>query len=529
MFNRSTAISGALLASVLSLGLAGCSDSSSDSSDGPPPDDSEEPEETASAQVRVIHAVADAPDVNVLLDSGDETETFEGLGFRGTTALTEVAAGTYDVTLEAVLPDGSAQEVLTDQVELTAGDETTLVAAGSAESEPADTDPGLKLVEVTPSDDPIGESRARYTAVHAAADADPVDIFATTPDFGETEQDRKLASIAPITLSFDNNEEFDNQGSADLFAGLEQKQRRIRIVPNADDDAQENVVFDTGSQLPPVPDGEDILAIVIDNVGTGAVDDDERPDVTNPVRLLLIYPDGQGGSNVDVFRDKDAQPAIRAAHLSQDAGSVVIRAGGNPVLTNVTFPGVVPEGEGFLAVPGGFTKSDGSVNVDVDNGTNSVDEDLPLTDGDFHTGYAAGLVADDTIDLFASNDDIRPVATEARVRVVHAASVESVTNEPGGPVDVYAGPTGTDLGLVLEGVEFTDVSPYLSLGAGDYDFEVFVAQDDPPETAPENPALSATLTLEAGDVTTVIARDEGQGFALDPVNDVEDVDMFKNP
>ena len=522
----------------LSIGLAGCGGSGGGSSDEPSgdpdetgdmSDEQDDSGETGTAQLRIVHAVADAPDVNIELDSGNATEIFEGLGFRETTALTEVAPGTFDVTVDAALPNGSGQEVLTKEVEITEGDETTLVAAGTVESRLAGTDPGLKLVEATPPDEPIAEDcggaeppcRSRYTVVHAAADAGPVEITALTPD------NPSISGQPSIELDFEN----DNQFPVTVFAGLEQKPRRIRIVrdenPGQRDDDDDDVFFDTGAQLPPVPADEDILAIVIDNVGTGEIGRNFENVDNNPIRLLLIYPDGEGESNVNVFRDKDAQPAIRAAHLSQDAGNVDVLVGGqNVVLNNVPFTTV----SGYLPVSETLRNDDDSLTVQVSESADGPvlgAADLELTNGDFHTGYAVGLArnTDPGFELINSNDSIRPVATEAQVRLVHAAT-------QAGAVDVYATAEGGERQLVASGFDFKDISPYRSLsidlssGSTDYTFEVFAAGADPTSAAP---VIEAPATLTAGSVTTAVARDDDLSvptFAPQLVNDAAAADAL---
>jgi hypothetical protein len=220
--------------------------------------------------------------------------------------------------------------------------------------------------------------------------------------------------------------------------------------------------------------------------------------VSNPVRLLLI--DGEGAGDIAVFRDQDAQPAVRAAHLSQDAGDVAIQAGGTTVLPNESFTDV----SDYLPASETLRNGDGSVTVSVDTGGSTVNADLALTDGDFHTGYAVGLLSssDPPLEVISSSDAIRPVATEAQVRLVHAAT-------QAGDVDVYVTPDGGPRTPVLSGFAYKSVSPYTSLpvdlqAGTNYTFEVFAAGADP---ASASPVISTTRTLEAGDVTTAIARD----------------------
>jgi len=510
----------ALAVLLMAVGLAGCGGSSNGSSSSDP-DDVDDGADPAMAAVRIVHAVADAPEVNVVLENGDSTTEFDGLGFRETTGLTEVEAGTYDVAVNALLPDGNTQDdVLTQEIELSEGDETTLIAAGSATERLAGDESAVEFIEVTPPDEAIREEcggaeapcRARYTVVHAAPSAGPVDISALTPD------NESIEGAPSVGLAFDDAD-FDQQVTIELFAD---PGRRIRMVPTDQENTDSNVVFDSGSQLPAVPADEDVLLIAIDNIGTGAVG---RTGVTNPVRLLLV--DGDGADDIVVFRDKDAQPAVRAAHLSQDAGDVDILASGQDVgLNDVPFTTI----SDYLPVSGFLRNDDGSLTVDIQSeGSSVVSGDIGLTGGDFHTGYAVGLTTTDpTIDVIASADAIRPVATEARVRLVHAAA-------QAGPVDVDATPAGGERQLVAAGFEFKDISPYRSLpvdlssGSREYTFEVFGEGADP---ADATPAIQADTTLSAGSVTTAIASNAE--MALDtPAPQLEDdtaaVTEFKTP
>ena len=114
----------------------------------------------------------------------------------------------------------------------------------------------------------------------------------------------------------------------------------------------------------------------------------------------------------------------------------------------------------------------------------------------------------ETEELILAVDDRRSVATEARVRAIHAASVA-------GTVDVFVRPTGTVTSAEVEdgtagtpeiaGFEVGAVTPYISLGEGAYDLFV---------RAGGSVVISAlNQQLDAGDVVTLIAHnpDTDQG------------------
>lgn len=482
----------AICVGLLSLGLAGCFDSDSSSSD---------PEETATADVRVIHAVADAPDVNASLNDGGQVE---GLAFTEATDLLEVPAGDYSVSVDALLPDGGSVDGVIDVDSLTLAENTenSILATGSV------SEVNIAPVVVVPPDEPIEDSKARFNVVHAAEGAPEVDIYATTPD------NNSLGSTPAITL------EFGEQASAQLFSDPDREDvppRRIRIAAaGADPSDDSNILFDSGA-LPELPSGEDYVLAAINN--TGAED--------SPVRLLAVT--GDTAEDVAVFRDKDAQPAARAAHFSPDAGTVGVAVGGQTVVQAFDFT----QNSGFLRVPDTLRNQDGSATVDV--GPGAVDADVPLVDGDFHTGYAVGLAAmgsgDTALDLIAGSDPIRPIATEAQVRVVHAASQVPTQD---GKVDVYLGDGANAQPIQeLQDVAFKDISPYLSLpvdlaSGTEFTFQVLSDGTSPDGT---NAAIEVTATFNPGDVFTVVARDDDTSvpsFDATVIDDAQAVEELRN-
>ena len=231
-----------------------------------------------------------------------------------------------------------------------------------------------------------------------------------------------------------------------------------------------------------------------------------------------------------IFSDKDAEPAARAAHFSRDAGQVDIAVGGQTVIPGLNFTDV----SDFLRVPEVLRNPDGSANVDV--GPGAVSADVPFTNGDFHTGYAVGLAAvatgDTALDLIASSGPIRSIATEAQVRVVHAAS--QVPGEDG-KVDVYLG-SGADADPIpeLQDVPYKAISDYISLPVLlDGNATPLTLQVLPDGTAPDgnNAAIEVTTTVTPGDVLTVVARDDDTGvpsFDATIVDDAQAAETLRN-
>lgn len=115
------------------------------------------------AQLRVIHSSPDAPAVDVYVDGN---EAISGLEPGKASDYQEVASGEHTVT---VYPAGQQENpVLEQQVDLNAGENYTVVAAGTA----ANLQPVIAGSKVTEP----AEGQAMVQFIHAAADAPAVDV-----------------------------------------------------------------------------------------------------------------------------------------------------------------------------------------------------------------------------------------------------------------------------------------------------------------------------------------------------------------
>jgi hypothetical protein len=430
------------------------------------------------AEVRAIHASSNAPDVNIALD-GDVA--IPELAFATASALLAVNPGNTTVTVDAITPTGDV-EVITADVSLDADEETTIVALGDVGGS---GDLALGPLVITASDANPAAGEVRVQVVHASAAAaasGALDVYVTAPS-------DDLADADPIgTFSFRESLGPVTVPAADY---------RIRVTPESD---TTTVVFDSGTV--PLTGGSDLVIAAIDNVGPESA----------PVRLLVAPEDGDSF----VLLDDGAEAAVGAGHLSADTPNVDVALDGNfspPAFEDIGFPTVTP----FAQVPAG------TYDIDVAQTGNTAPaleaDGVEIVAGERYTGYAVGLFSGSpSLELIFSEDDIRSIATEARLRVIHAASQVPTTN---GAVDIYLTPQGTqesDLATLEPTVEdflYKDISDFLSVAPATY--EVFVTPADT-TTAAIGPV---TVTLEAGDVTTAIAHDDDMGgsFALLPVDE----------
>ncbi len=184
----------------------------------------------------------------------------------------------------------------------------------------------------------------------------------------------------------------------------------------------------------------------------------------------------------------DTRPQVRVVHASPDAPNVDVLVEDATILTNVPYLGA----SRFLRADAGTRR----VRVTATGGTPTViDANVDLATGGVYTIIATGLLSD-IQPLVIEDDPNAPTAGQAKIRVVHGA--------PSAPtVDVYATAVGADIDTatpVLTNVPFRAFSGYLEVPAGTYQLRVTPA-------GTKDVAISANLTVVAGQIRTVVARD----------------------
>ncbi|MCH8537110.1 MAG: DUF4397 domain-containing protein [Alkalimonas sp.] len=440
------AVSSALLVS-----LAACNSSSSDPElivNPPPP-----PPPVVDASLRVVHAVFDAPDVNIL---ANDDVAVEALAYAESSGRLELAPDTYSVAVDALLPGGDTATVIGPvDLDLMEATNYKVFAVGSVV---ADT---IEPLVVTSDIEDIADGNIRLQVVHAAYDVPAVDIHVTAPD------DELSAALATLDYK-------DFTSALDVAAG----EYRVRITLPGED----AVVFDSGTL--DLAAGTDLVVAAINSRFSG----------DSPVSLLAIAPDGEF---FDVI-DAGATSSVRVVHNVSDAPAVdVIANDAVKLVEDLAFPDFTD----YLGVaPDTYNVK---VAANADNSVVVIDADLELAAGAFASVLAVGSLTEDSIEPLVLSDYPRRVATEAQVRIVHGSTLA-------GPVDIYVTATAdiSDATPAFSGVEFKQETGYVSLAAGSYVVTVTPADSKDAAIGP------VTLDLAANSIYTAIARD-GMGLMAD--------------
>lgn len=435
--------------SILIAGLlvAGCSSDSND------PQPTGSTAGSGSADVAVIHASSDAPAVDVIVNGAQFTG---GLEF-GQVRTSTIIPGTLTVQVDGIIPGGNATVIGPVDLPLGDGERLTIIAANDLAA--------IEPIVIQEAEASVAASDVRVRVVHTAPAAPMVDVYVTAPG-------ADLASEAPTgTFSYGGI-----LGPLTIPAGAYQ----IRVAVAGDPTA---VVFDSAEVA--LAGGSDLTILAIPDTGAASA----------PISLLVV--DGVLATEI---LDADATAAVRVVHASPDAPNVDVVAA-----DDFTAPVVVDLG--YTQQSAQLDLPPGAINVKVvPTGAEVpvvIDADLALAAGESYRVYATGLLAD--IAPLVLVDDLRAIATEARLRIVHASP-------SAGAVDIYLVAPGTDISTVapaLTDVPFLAESGYLSVAPGDYDVVVTPAGSDLPAIGP------ATVTLVAGGIYTAAARDEfGSGTPL---------------
>jgi hypothetical protein len=406
---------------------------------------------TPVSKVQVLHASPDAPAVNITVGS----RTISGVDYKSGTGALVVAAGTQTVKVDGIVPSGTATVIGPVDVNFMAKKIYSILAIGDVAT--------IHPLVLEQPDTAVPGGSVRLRLAHAAPKAPRVDVYLTAPG-------ASLSGTAPVgTFSFG-----EDLGPVEVMAGSYQV--RVTAAGNA-----AAVVFDSGTI--PLASGTSLLIAAVQNTAAG----------TAPISLVVQ--DGSGSSQI---LDAATPAALRVVHASPDAPAVDVVVNDNfasPLVSKLSFPQFTP----FVSV------APANYNVKVtDSATQKlvpINASVSLAAGTSYSVLAVGDLA--ALEPLIATDDPRRVATQAKVRIIHASptaqNVDIYVTAPGAKIDTLA-PT-------LASVPFKANTGFLALAAGSYDVTVTPAGS---KTAAIGPA---TIAVTAGGVYTAVARDAPGGGA----------------
>ncbi len=421
--------------------------------------------------VQVIHAVPDAPPVNVNFG----TSTLPGLDFKGSIGGIGVEPGTFAVSIDAIDAAGTIDGVVSENVTLTGNTIATIVAVGSTATIQA-------VVAEQPLTAPAA-GNARVFVVHGVEGAGVVEVFASA------------AGVAPVAADSLGTFDFgDDIGPAEVPAG-------DYLITVTDGGAAGTVLYNGTITL---SDGLDAVLVATPTTQGGT---------TAP--LSLVGHARNANATVE-FRDDDDQAFVRVGHLIPDAPGVDVLADGAELVGDLEFPDFTPIVEvapDTYDVAVTLANDAASVVIPADPMEDTVE--LTFGVGTTTNVIAIGEVAADPTNIAAivAADDPRPIAVYAKVRAIHASPTA-------GNVDIHVTTVGGAISadtIVAEDVALGDNTGFLALdnvadpGTPDYDIVIT-------PTGSTTPAIDPiSIELADGDVITAIARDEALGIVLNSV------------
>lgn len=405
---------------------------------------------TPSFKVQVLHGSPDAPPVNVLVN---DSQVLGNVDYKVGSALLSLDEGTYSIRVDGILPGDDETVIGPVDLDFAADTVYTIAAVNSVAS--------IEPVVLSRPDTAVAAGAARLHVLHAAAAAPSVDVYVTTPG-------ADLTATAPVgTFEFKGT-----IGPAEVAAGDYQ----VRVAVAGD---PETVVFDSGTLT--LNDGDDLTIAAVPNTAGG------------PAPISLVALTGSGSAEIlDV-----ATPAtLQVVHASPDAPAVDVLVDGATLVPGLAFA----EATGFVEVPGGTYEV--TVTVADNPGAIAIGPlDLDLQPGVRYSVLAVGELS--AIEPLLLSDDPRRVATNAKVRIVHASPTAA-------NVDIYVTASGADITTLeptLSDVPFKENTGFIDLAAGEYAVTVVPTGS---KTAAIGPL---TITVENGGVYTAVARDPLPGSA----------------
>jgi len=430
---------------------------------------------TSQGSIRVLHASPDAPPVNVKLDGN---VSISDLDYAQSSGFVNVRAKDYDVTVEGIIPGDNVDVIDVVGFTVAKNDRTTVIATDVVASI---TPIVLSDSDATPASDEVA-LRVVHASPAAAGLVAAVDVYVTAPG------DNINAASPALTFAF--------QEDVDVGA-LPADLVQIRATGAGSKD----VVFDSGSVDLTQFAGSKLLVVAIDSANS-------TEQSGSPIKLLVAT-----DSDHVILLDAETLSGARVVHASPDvdaiAGPVEVYASSgalpaSPVelIDAFSYLEVVPGVDSFVGLPAGDYVFDVAPDTDMIGDSVFTSDNVQLAQGSEYTVVAAGRVTSDpAFGLLLTADNLRPVATQASVKVIHAAPAAGIVQvyvSAAGDfsvADVEAGIAGAPL---LPDFSFGDITGNVAVAPGGYDIRV--VSGGVVAINVEN------FNLEGGSVSTIIAR-----------------------
>ena len=407
-------------------------------------------------RVRAIHAAGILPEVDIwnVTDAANPALLFENLAFGTATAQVEIPAAAYALGID--LNNDATPDVIIDVPALPAGTSANLFAIADADGPSLVADLGAGEAVELLAQDTAGETNIRV--FHGAPSAGTVDIYT---------------------------------GGSAVISGL---------------------AAGAATNYLTVPEGDyafDVFAAGADPTGTPAFSVPSLNYAADASYTAVAY---ESGASFAALRlDEPAiEPAagnirVRAIHIANGVGQVDIwnitdPAAPAPLIVDFNF-GTASE---FLEIPAqAYT-----LGLDVNN---DATPDLTFSIPPLPAGTVANLYAIVGADgpflagqLGSTVVPIFPDAGPTNIRVFHASTIANGASAPG--VDIYTGGT-----RAVSSFAYLTATDYLTVPAGDYNFDVFAAGADPMMSTP---ALAIpSLAYDADAFYTLVAYDNAGSIA----------------
>jgi hypothetical protein len=425
--------------------------------------------------IRIVHASPDAPPVNVKLDG---SAAISELDYAQSSGFVDIDAKNYDIAVEGIIPGGNLDVINVPGFTVDSNDRTTVIASDVV----ASIEPLVVFDSAaTPANDEVA-LRVVHASPAAAMIVAEVDVYVTSPG-----DDINAASPA-LTFAFK-----EDRDAGALPAGLVQ----IRITGTG----SKAVVYDSGPvDLTPFA-GSQLLIVAIDTTNS-------TEQAGAPVKLLVATETSEL-----ILLDTDTLSGARVVHASPDvdaiAGPVEVFASSSALPASPVelidafgYLDVVPGIDTFVGVPAGDYVFDVAPDTDMIGDSVFTSDSVTLDKGSEYTVVAAGRVASSpAFGLLFTEENLRAVATQASVKVIHAAPAAGTVQvyvTPAGDfsvVDVESGMAGDPL---LPNFAFADITGVVPVAPGNYDIRV---------VAGGSAAINVeNYNLAAGSISTIIAR-----------------------